>query len=54
MPISRRLALLPFRTREAVLPWGSVWAAEQWVARAMSLRTQMVVPPVISKADQCL
>eukprot|EP00983_Pelagomonas_calceolata_P072194 1151607-Pelagomonas_calceolata.AAC.2 len=45
MPSSRRLALAPWSTTEAILPLELRQAGEHCVARAKVSRTQMVVPP---------
>ena len=46
VPMTRRFASAVFRTTEVCLPSGSECTSEQFVARAMHLRTQTVVPPL--------
>ena len=47
MPMIRRFASAVLRMTEVCLPSGSECASEQFVARAMHLRTQTIVPPFV-------
>jgi len=47
VPMIRRFASAVFRMTEVCLPSGSECTSEQFVARAMHLRTQTIVPPFL-------
>ena len=47
MPMIRRFASAVFRMTEVCLFSGSECMSEQFVARAMHLRTQTIVPPFL-------
>ena len=47
MPIIRRFASAVFQMTKVCLPSGFKCTSEQFVARAMQLRTQTIVPPFL-------
>jgi hypothetical protein len=47
VPMIRKFASAVLRMTEVCLPSGSECVSEQFVARAMHLRTQTIVPPFV-------